>query len=61
MRKQEYKFTKGEKVSLDDIYEISSFFNGDWYYQNDPLDSGLEEEVVTIIKNVHFILIDKEG
>lgn len=61
MRTQEYKFKQGQKVHLDEIYEIMNLFDGDWFDQKDPYDAGVDEEDITITRDVHFVLTDKCG
>lgn len=62
IRKDEYKYKKGQKIHLDEIYGIAGLFNGDWFSQIDPHDAkpfDRDEEEITITRDVHFIIIDK--
>lgn len=42
-----YSFTKGEKVQLDDIYNIQALAGGNWWEREDGEDELSESLIIT--------------
>jgi hypothetical protein len=48
-----HRFTKGQKLRLDDIYAISGLAGGKWWTAADPFDDGGDRgETVTITEDI---------
>jgi hypothetical protein len=50
-----YKFTKGQVVHLDDVYDILGVIPGDTYEQDDPANPhGDRGESLRFVKNIEI-------
>lgn len=56
--KEIHEFKKGQKVHLDDIYEIQGLAEGKWWKAVDPFDALDEsEDEVTITEDIKITII----
>ena len=53
MTTETFKFKKGQKLHLDQIWDIMGLAGGNWWYADDPADpGGSAGEDVTIIEDI---------
>ena len=56
--KETHKFKRGQKLHLDEIYEISGLAGGNWWTADDPYDSeGSGGEEVEITEDITIEVI----
>jgi hypothetical protein len=47
-----HEFRKGQKLTLDEIYNIQGLAGGNWWTAPDPADGAANEEEVTITRDI---------
>lgn len=58
---EKYKYKKGQKLHLDDIYLIQGLGDGKWWDASDPHSNDTEQgEKVTIIEDIEITITIKK-